>query len=70
MKKKPFFEKCDVWWWNGYYIEVRNPLNHALEKRHLTNEEKEIYEKEFGEKIITKPEFEDWIIEINASDES
>lgn len=66
MARNIFFEQCDVWWWSGYYIKVRNPLNHALERCHLSEAEKEQYEKHFGKKIITRQELEDWIIDLYA----
>ena len=60
MCKKPFFEKCKVWWWGGYYISVRNSINYHIEKKHITETEKELYQNEFGEKILSDREFFTW----------
>ncbi|MFO7833362.1 MAG: hypothetical protein R6V31_04740, partial [Halohasta sp.] len=40
MFKKPFVEKCKVWWWGGYYVPVRNTMNFSIEKKHLTADER------------------------------
>lgn len=61
MYSKPFFQKCKVYWWDGFYVSVRNSVNYHLEEKHLDNNEKELYEKEFGENIIYDTEFYDWL---------
>jgi hypothetical protein len=64
---KPFFQECKVWWWGGYYIPVRNSWNYKIEKRHLTKEEKEIYEQTFGEKVLYDHEFMDWYCRLKSN---
>jgi len=44
----------------GYYIPVRNNWNYKIMRRHITREEKELYEKQFGEKILTDDEYFKW----------
>lgn len=62
MKNKSIYEKCKVWWWGGYYVRVRNSINYHLEKRHLSDAEKELFEKKFGETILMDTEFNDWYL--------
>jgi len=45
MKQASIYEKCKVWWWGGYYVKVRNSINYHLERRHLSDVEKELFEK-------------------------
>lgn len=61
---KPFFEKCKVWWWGGYYVPVRNTMNFSIEKKHLTAEEKEMYQSAFGEKILDDKVFARWYLNL------
>jgi len=51
----------------GYYIPVRNNWNYKLIKRHLSDKEKELYEKEFGEEIISDDDFYQWYKKIHYS---
>ena len=44
----------------GYYIPVRNNWNYKLKNKHLTDNEKEIYERDFGEKIISEDKYFNW----------
>lgn len=44
----------------GYYIPVRNPWNYKLVYRHISEKEKEMYEQNFGEEILSDDEFYDW----------
>jgi hypothetical protein len=44
----------------GYYIKVRNVWNYYFKLRHLTEKQKELYEKEFDHKILMDHEFLDW----------
>lgn len=60
MNTNKLFERCKVWWWGGYYILVRNTINYRLEKKHLTVEEKEQYEKAFNHDIISDTAFDQW----------
>lgn len=60
MERKSIYERCKVWWWSGYYVKVRDSLNYHHVKRHLSDVEKEIYEKEFGDTILMDSDFENW----------
>ena len=68
MKKNSFFEKCNVWWWGGYYIPVRNSMNYHLDKKHLTDKQKELYEREFGEKVLMDSQFNKWYHKIYSKE--
>jgi len=50
----------------GYYIPVRNDWNYHIRKRHLTSKEKELFEKEFGEQIITDDQYFEWWKKIHS----
>lgn len=51
----------------GYYIPVRNDWNYFIKYRHLTEEEKKLYEKEFDHKILMDKEFLKWYEKIHQS---
>lgn len=59
--KSSFFKPCRVYWWNGFYIPVRNDWSFELEYRHLSVAEKERYESKFGAKLISSLEFDRWM---------
>lgn len=66
-RSKPFFKECNIWWWGGYYIPVRNSMS-TIPKytwSHLTEQEKERYEKDVGKKILYDHEFLDWYCQIH-----
>jgi hypothetical protein len=44
----------------GYYVPVRNDWNLFIKFRHITEEQKELYEKEFDHRILMDHEFLDW----------
>lgn len=44
----------------GYYIPVRNDWNLKIMYRHITDKEKELYEEQFGEEMLTDSEFYNW----------
>lgn len=44
----------------GYYIPVRNNWNYQIIKRHISEKAKEIYEREFGEEILSDDDFFNW----------
>ena len=48
----------------GYYIPVRNLWNFHIEKRHITDQERYLYEQTFGETILNDIDFIDWLIEV------
>jgi hypothetical protein len=60
--KEPFFKECKEWWWGGWFVNTRDNNTYRLTKQHLTNDLKNKYEEEFGEKIITEDEFNEWYI--------
>ncbi len=62
MKRRPFFRESNAWWRKGYFIPVRNSWNYHLDSKYLTQEEKELYEKKFGQEIISDLEFDKWYI--------
>jgi hypothetical protein len=49
----------------GYSLAVRDDWVFKIKRVHITTREKELYLKEFGEKIITYGEFFDWWCRIN-----
>jgi len=58
---KHFFKPNRVYWWKGYYIGVRNSWSHTVEKKHLSPKEKDAFKKEFGLRIISDKQFDEWI---------
>lgn len=44
----------------GYSLAVRDDWSYKIKRIHITEKEKEEYEKEFGEKILTYSEFMEW----------
>lgn len=44
----------------GYYIPVRNDWNLKIMYRHISEKEKELYEQQFGEEVLTDTEFYKW----------
>lgn len=67
MKQASIYEKCKVWWWGGYYVKVRNSINYHLKQRHLSDAEKELFEKEFGETILMDKEFDEWYFKLKKN---
>ncbi len=65
MRRKPFFRESKAWWWKGYFISVRNSWNYHLDNKYLSEEEKEQYEKKFGQEIISDIEFDKWYYALN-----
>ncbi|MCB2195519.1 MAG: hypothetical protein KQH79_06645 [Bacteroidetes bacterium] len=54
---------------SGYYIPVRNDWNYHIQKRHITEKEKNIYQEQFGEEIISDKEFFTWWKKVNNIDQ-
>ena len=50
----------------GYSLAVKDDWGPKIKRRHITEREKELYLKEFGEKMITDDEFFDWWCRING----
>lgn len=44
----------------GYYIPVINDWNYHIKKQHITEKEKEIYQQEVGEKMLTEDQYFSW----------
>lgn len=44
----------------GYYVPVRNDWNYFIKYRHVTEKERELYEREFDHKILMDKEFLEW----------
>lgn len=44
----------------GYYIPVKNNWNYHIIKRHISEKEKELYQKQFGENILTDDQYFSW----------
>jgi len=53
----------------GYSLAVRDSWVYKIKRVHITTEEKELYEKEFGDTIITYDVFFDWWSRINKHGE-
>ncbi len=49
----------------GYSLAVRDNWVYKIKRVHITTKEKELYEKEFGDEIITYDVFFDWWSRIN-----
>jgi len=49
----------------GYSLAVRDDWVYKIKRVHITDQEKELYEKEFGDKIITDNEFFEWWVSVN-----
>lgn len=45
----------------GYYIPVRNNWNYHIIWRLISEKQKELYENDFGEEIITDDDFYNWL---------
>lgn len=45
---------------DGYHIPVRNSFNNRIELEYIPAEAKELFEMDFGERIIKDTEFIDW----------
>jgi hypothetical protein len=53
----------------GYSLAVRDNWVYKIKRVHITEKEKELYEEEFGELILTYDEFFDWWCKINKHGE-
>jgi len=49
----------------GYSLAVRDDWVYKIKRVHVTQDEKNLYEKDFGDIIITYNEFFDWWVKIN-----
>jgi len=62
-KPRVLFEECPAL--GGYTLTVRDDWSYKLKKVSVTPQEKEAYEKHFGNKLITYNEFMEWWKEYN-----
>lgn len=58
-----FFTVYNQYGLDGYFIPVRNSFNNTIEKEFIPSGAREIFEKKFGEHIISDQEFLDWYCE-------
>jgi len=68
-RKEPFFKPARNRL-GGYYIPVRNDWNYHIKRRHLSEEQSELFQEKFGEKIIMESEFLDWYINYAVKEEN
>lgn len=62
-KPRVLFEECPAL--GGYTLTVRDDWSYKPKKVAITAQEKEAYEKQFGNKLITYNEFMEWWKEYN-----
>ena len=62
-KPRVLFEECPAL--GGYTLTVRDDWSYKPKKVSVTPQEKEAYEKHFGNKLITYNEFMEWWKEYN-----
>jgi len=62
-KEKNYYKLYSKLGLEGYYIPVRNTFNNSIEREFIPMEAKELFEKKFGDKIITDEEFLNWYLE-------
>ncbi len=64
MKKKlNLFEENTVL--GGYSIAVRDDWSLRVKRVHISEEEMEAYEQEFGDKILKEQDFVNWLVQRN-----
>jgi hypothetical protein len=49
----------------GWSLAVRDDWSYKIKRVNITEEEKEAYEKEFGNQIITYDQFFNWWVKLN-----
>jgi hypothetical protein len=62
-KEKNFYKFYNRYGLEGYYIPVRNSFNNCIENEFIPLKARDIFEKKFGERLITDQEFMDWYTE-------
>lgn len=62
-EKIQFFIPCKDGWREGFFIPVRNRLNHEIEREFLPIELKDSFLNSWQENIIFEDQFEDWYAE-------
>ena len=53
----------------GWSLAVRDDWSFKIKRVNITEEEKDLYEKEFGEEILTYSDFFDWWLKIHHYDQ-
>jgi hypothetical protein len=61
--KRNLFKMYSKYGLEGYYIPVRNSFSNTIEREFIPLKAKEIFEKKFGDRLITDTEFLDWYSE-------
>ncbi len=64
-ERKAVFEKCEHHILKGYYVYVKDNWMPKVHRRHITENEKELYIKEFGDKMVDDDVFFDWWCKVN-----
>ena len=59
-KQNIFYKLYNKYGLEGYYIPVRNTFNNAIEREFIPIEAKDLYEQQFGDKVISDQEFTAW----------
>ncbi len=62
-KEKSYYRIYNKYGLEGYYIPVRNTFSKDIEYEFIPIKAKDIFEKKFGERIITDEEFLNWFSE-------
>ena len=62
-KEKNYYKLYSKHGLEGYYIPVRNNFNNKIEREFIPLQAKELFEKKFGERLISDQEFLDWYAE-------
>lgn len=55
-----FFKPYNKHGLEGYHIPVRNSFSNIVEDEFIPMEARELFEKNFGDKVIAEEEFLDW----------
>lgn len=62
-REKNYYKLYSKYGLEGYYIPVRNTFNNSIEREFIPIQAREMYEEQFGERVITDQEFLDWYSE-------
>ena len=62
MKTKLFIENRVI---GGYAVAVQSDWFYRIRREHLTNEQRKLYEKEFGHEILSEKLFNDWWFKVS-----
>ncbi len=59
-KRNVFYKLYNKHGLEGYYIPVRNTFNNTIEREYIPMEAKDLFEEQFGDRVISDKEFLDW----------